>query len=229
MPAEFTELVLKHPGARIAIMGGAPSLAEHVPHIEADVWISTNAHGLDMRSADYVIAMDQYHSRAGNADMGRWLRKRTGLPIISPWHWADYVISGWPHAPAFMLTGMAAIWCAFGMGASVVILAGMDGYNGGEGARKWATRVQPFVHCPVRVFGGGFLTGWWPEFDPAETFPPFVPHPAAEAMRGIDNAIRIKINKPTNIRGIDRVRGEELTVQRHEVKYHLKHRLVFEL
>ena len=229
MPAEFRELVLKHPGARIAIMGGAPTLRENVPQIDADVWISTNAHGLDIRSADYVVAMDNEHRGAGGMPMERYLRGKSSLPIIGPEHWADYVISGWPSCPTRVLTGQIAAWCAFGMGASIVILAGFDNYDGqSTQAHKACDRVQPFIHCPVRVCGGGRLTKWWPAFDPHETFPPFEPHPAAIAMRGTDNAVRVRVNKPTQINGVERVRGQELTVQRHQVAYHLKHKLVFE-
>jgi hypothetical protein len=230
MTAEFRELVLRHRGARIAIMGGAPSLAEQVPQIEADVWISTNTHGLSLRSADYVVAMDSTHSAHGHCDMHQWLRKRTDLPLIGPEHWADYVISGWPSCPTRVLTGPIAAWCAFGMGASVVILAGMDNYAGqGTQANKSCDRVQPFIHCPVRVFGGGPLTKWWPAFDPSEQFPPYEPHSAVIGMAGVDNQIRVRVNKPTQINGVERVRDQILTVQRHQVAYHLKHKLVYEL
>jgi hypothetical protein len=230
MPAEFRDLVLRHRGARIAIMGGGPTLAEQVPQIDADVWISTNAHGLNLRSADYIVAMDETHSRFGHCPMRKWLRDRSALPIIGPEYWADYVISGWPSCPTRVLTGPIAAWCAFGLGASVIILAGMDNYAGeGTQANKSCDRVAPFIHCPVRVFGGGPLTHWWPAFDPAEEFQPYEPHPAVEGIRGMDNAVRVRVNKPTQIRGVERYRGDELTVNRHEVAFQLKHKLVFEL
>ena len=40
----FGELVMRHRGQRICVMGGGPTLATDLESVEADVWISVNEH-----------------------------------------------------------------------------------------------------------------------------------------------------------------------------------------
>lgn len=225
---DFRDLVLRHKGKRFCVMGGSPTLAEHVPGIEADVWISTNAHGVDLHPADYVLAMDENNTREG-VPMGPFLRSRTDAPIISPHSYADFQLVSWPQAPRFVLSGMVAAWAAYMMGAKVVILAGCDGYGGNHGYVCEAGKIDRDIHCPVRVAGGGPLTKTWPAYDPAEKFGRYSPNSAIEGWLGKDAPIRIRVRKPCHIRGAERPRGWECQVMRHEVAKQLKHYMVEEV
>lgn len=42
---DFRELILKHKGKKICVMGGADTLEEELKSVEADVYISTNEIG----------------------------------------------------------------------------------------------------------------------------------------------------------------------------------------
>jgi hypothetical protein len=222
--AHFTELALKHKGKRICVIGGAP--IKGLP--EADVYISTNAHGVQLREPDYVLAMDERHQRE-QCPMGPYLRARSDAPIISPHGYGDYRLSTWPQNPRFVLSGMVAAWMAWFMGAKVVILAGMDGYGGQNGYKDEARKIDRDIHCPVRVAGGGPLTAVWPEYDPAETFGRYKASTAIDGWLGTDGLIRVRARKPCQVSGTDLGKGEELKVMRHEVARLLKHRMVEEV
>lgn len=226
---DFRELILAHQGARICVMGGAPSLAEQLEHVEADVFISTNAHGAQLVDPDYLLAMDEWHSKFDSAEMGAWLRARCSAPIISPHAYADLRLGSWPQNPRFVLSGLVAAWAAFAMGARVVILAGCDGYGGDPGYVNEARKIARDIYCPVRVAGGGPLTQVWPAFDPKEKFVAQKPHSAIDGLRGVDGMVRVKAIKPCTVGRADLKKGDELTAPRHEVARLLKHRMVEEV
>lgn len=222
---DFRELILAHKGKRICVMGGAP--IGELP--KADVFISTNAHHVDLQKPDYVLAMDERHSKAAQ-EMGAFLRVRTNAPIISPHPYADFRLASWPQCPRFVLSGMVATWAAWAMGAKVVLLAGCDGYGGDPGYVDEARKIGRDVHCAVRVVDGGPLTKIWPAYDPAERFGKYKPHTAIDALLGIgDGRIRIRALKPCSVGYTDLAKGAELSVLRHEVARLLKHRMVEEL
>ena len=125
--------------------------------------------------------------------------------------------------------GGYAVQIACAMGARVVLLAGMDGYGGAPSKLAHSTAAAEAIKCPVRVVGGGPLTKFWPAYDPAERFGRYTPHPAVEGLRGVDNECTIRVLKPLTLRGVERQRGEELTLMRHEVAKWIKHRMVAEL
>lgn len=224
MPTDFRELVLKHKGKVICVLGGAP--IDQVP--KADIYISANAHHVDKVKPDYVLAMDETHSGKKVA-MGDYLRSLTDAPIISPHGYADYSLGTWPQHPRWVLTGMIAVWAAFMMGAKAVIVAGMDGYGGENGYLDEAKKISRDVHCPVRVFGGGPLEQAWPAYDPGERFGRYKPHGSIEAWQGKDGLVRIEVKHPCTIRGKDARPGDEFTVMRHEIKRELKHKMVVEV
>src|SRR5690606_19762695 len=56
---DFRDLILAHKGKRICVMGGAPSLAADLETVKADIYISTNAHGVGLVEPDYLLAMDE--------------------------------------------------------------------------------------------------------------------------------------------------------------------------
>lgn len=221
---DFRELILAHRGKRICVMGGGPDLS--VPG--ADVYISTNAHGVSVQKPDYLLAMDERHARE-QREMGAFLRSKSDAPIISPHGYADYRLGSWPQAPRFVLSGMIATWAAFAMGAKVVLLAGCDGYGGDPGYVDEARKIDRDVYCPVRVVGGGPLTKIWPAYDPAETFGKYKPHSAIKGLQGIGGRIRIRARKPCSVGFTDLVKGQEMSALRHEVARLLKHRMVEEV
>ena len=221
---DFRELILAHKGKRICVMGGAPNL--QIP--KADIYISTNAHGVDLQKPDYVLAMDEKHSKAGK-EMGAFLRSKTDAPIISPHPYADYRLGKWPQHPRFVLSGMIATWAAWAMGAKVVLLAGCDGYGGDPGYVDEARKIDRDLHCPVRVVGGGPLTKVWPEYDSAERFGKYKPHSAIDGLKGLDGEIRIRAIKPCSVGYTDLAKGQEFIAMRHEVARLLKHRMVEEI
>ena len=216
----FAELALKHKGKRICVIGGKP--IDTLP--EADIYISTNAHGVALVGPDYVLAMDERNSRE-NCPMGPYLRARTAAPIISPHPYADYRLTNWPQNPRFVLSGMVGAWMAWFMGAKVVILAGMDGYGGQDGYRDEAMKIDRDIHCPVRVYQGGPLTKQWPEYDAAETFGKYKASTAIQGWLGRDGVITVRVRKPCLDLGI----GQTMRVPRHEVARLLNHRMVEEV
>lgn len=226
---DFRELMLTHAGKTFCVMGGAPNLAEHMAQVKADVFISTNAHGVDLVKPDYLLAMDEKHSRHNFAPMGDWLRARCDAPIISPHGYADIRLGHWPQHPRFVLSGMIATWAAFAMGAKLVIIAGCDGYGGEAGYIDEARKIARDVYCPVRVVGDGPLSKIWPSYDDEETFMEYKPHSSIDGLRGIDGHIRIRALKPCTVGRIDIAKGQEMTAMRHEVARLLKHRMVEEI
>lgn len=227
-PAAFTDIVLKHKGARVVVMGGAPGLAEQIDGLKADVWISANDHGAKLRDVDYIVAMDDQHGET-KENMRARLRKVSQAPIIGPWPHNDYQLSEWPDAPRKVLSGMVGAWCAWAMGAKVVILTGMNGYDGRAGAIRDARLMASQIHCPIRIIGAGPLADTFQQYDPAETFGRYTPHSSINGLLGRDGEVRIRVIKPTQVRGIDVKRGDEITVMRHEVARLIRHRMVAEV
>ncbi|KGQ19928.1 hypothetical protein LF41_2435 [Lysobacter dokdonensis DS-58] len=220
---DFKELILAHKGKRICVMGGGPLV---IP--KADVYISTNAHGVELQAPDYLLAMDEKNSREGK-EMGAFLRAKSDAPIISPHGYADFRLGHWPQNPRFVLSGMIATWAAFAMGAKVVLLAGCDGYGGDPGYVDEARKIARDVKCPVRVVGGGPLTQVWPEYDAKERFGKYVPHSAIDGLLGVPGQIRIRARKACSVGYTDLVKGQEMSAMRHEVALLLKHRMVEEV
>lgn len=223
--SEFRELILKHKGKRICVLGGG-GIGE-VP--KADLYISTNAHHTDKVKPDYVLAMDEVNSRV-HRPMGDFIRERTDAPIISPHRYADFLLANWPQSPRFVLSGMVATWAAFMMGAKVVILAGCDAYGGADtGYMDEARKMARDVFCPVRVDAGGPLVKVWPEYDPTESFGRYKPHGSIEGWLGLDGEITVRVIKRCTLRNRERVPGEEVRLMRHEATRELKHKMVAEV
>ncbi len=221
---DFRELILAHAGKRICVIGGAP--VDSLP--EADVYISTNGHGVHLRQPDYLLAMDRRNSREHVA-MEVWLRGKSDAPIISPHGYADYRLGNWPQNPRFVLSGMMATWMAFLMGAKVVILAGFDAYGGEAGYIEEARKIDRDVYCPVRVAGGGPLTKVWPQYEPEESFVSENTHSSIEGWQGKDGKILVRARKPCTVGLVDLAIGQEIVAMRHEVARLLKHRMVEEI
>jgi hypothetical protein len=225
---DFRELILAHAGKIICVMGGSASLEHDLSKVEADIYISTNAHGIGWTNPDYLLAMDEVNSRT-KRQMGAHLRAHCNAPIISPHIFADFRLGSWPQNPRFVLSGMVAAWAAWAMGAKVVILAGCDAYCGDDGYIGEARKMARDIHGPVRVAGAGPLTSVWPAYDPDESFDPYEPHSAIDGLRGIDGLIKVRARKPCSVGMVDLSMGQEVTAMRHELARLLKHRMVEEI
>ena len=228
---DFAELILKHKGKRFCIMGGAPSLADDLNVIEADIYISTNGHGCDIVPVDYVLAMDEVNTKT-HRPMLEHIRALTDAPLISRRHFADYQLMTWPQAPRDVLSGMVAAWAPFMMGAKVV-----DYFGQAWMAYKAALPIHEsflwrgMIACPVRVMSDE-LEKVWPKYNQSEKFGRYRPHSSINAWLDIDERITIEVVKPTEParRRIESLKpGFTMQVMRHEVARLLKHKMLREL
>lgn len=230
MEKDFRALALAHKGKTICVMGGAPSLADDLSKVKANIYISTNGHGADIVTPNYLLAMDETNKRT-NGPMGEDLRAAVpGVPIISPHAYADHQLTDWPQAPRFVLSGMVAVWAAFMMGAKCVVVAGMDAYGGESGYIDEARKMARDVPVPVRTLSGP-LSEVWPAYDPAEKFGRYSAPAQIEGWlsASADGEITVEVLKQTTVRGALRQKGDELKVARHEVRRLLKHRMLREI
>lgn len=221
----FGELVMKHKGARICVMGGGPNLADDIARVEADVWISANQHGAALRPVDYVVAMDNLHT-VHKTMMRDIIREHTDAPIIGPWHWCDYGVTNYPLAPRLMFTGIVAHWIARLLGAHPVILAGYDCYGGKHRTFGHHKEYMPFMSCAVRVVSGPLLD-IWPAYDPRETFPPYVMPEGLDIER--EHGVTVKVIKPVEVRGVEYPVGTILRAPKAEIWRQIKHRSLAEV
>src|SRR6185369_11887995 len=138
--------------------------------VKADIWISVNEHGAKLRPVDYVVAMDNQHTKLGVMMLGH-IRAHTAAPIIGPWHWNDWQLTNWPGMPSMPLSGVIASWVAYLLGGHPVIMAGFDCYGGRKVGQH--RLIEPHIKAEVRVVSGP-LVGLFKQYDPAEVFPEFV-------------------------------------------------------
>jgi hypothetical protein len=226
------DLVMRHRGKRICIMGGGPNLASDLARVDAEVFISINAHGVRLQPPDYLLAMDAVHGGT-KEEMGKYLRARDKTaPILGPWHWCDFQLTHWPLAPRFLLSGVVATWVAYLMGAHPVVLAGFDCYAKADGTGDGNTMSQhrdylPFVKAQVRVASGP-LIGMYPAFDPAELMPVYQPNDVLREEK-LHDEVRVRVAHLVEIRGHEWPVGTLLTMPRHEVRRQIKHKSLVEV
>lgn len=224
----FKELALKHEGKRICIIGGAPSLADDLKKVKADIYISTNGHGLSLQKADYLLAMDETNTHV-DLPMGEFLRSLSDAPIISPRSYADYVLTDWPQSPRDILSGMCATWAAMIMGGSVVILAGFDCYGGDEGYIDEALKIARDVDVPVRVFSDA-LCKVWPKYDGREKFKDYKAPACIKTWLGESAGdVKIEVLKDTEFFGKKLIKGEIIQARLEYLTKLLKHKMVKEV
>jgi len=191
-----SDIVLSLTGRRIAVMCGGPSLTSALSIIDScDARVSANDHGCRLRQCDYIVACDAVHT-VDKTPMEPRLRAYN-VPIVSPMLYADWRLNDWEYAGN---SGMAAIYIAWLLGASLIVVAGADCYTGdtywhtpGVGASSGHNRLpSDFIDragklrdimpgAVVRVTDGP-LTAVWPAYDPAESLPAYVPSPALLAL-----------------------------------------------
>ncbi len=222
----FGELVMAHKGARICVMGGGPNLAAEIEKVQADIWISTNEHGAKVREVDYVVAMDNIHTRL-HVPMEGHIRPHTDAPIIGPWHWCNYGLGNYPLQPRLLLSGVIASWIAYLMGAHPVIMAGFDCYGGIPRAFNQHKDYTPYVKAEVRVTDGR-LCELYKKYSPSERYKKYVP-PDVFGEVETEHGVKVRVVKPVDIRGFQWPIGTVLKVPRNEVWRQIKHRSLAEI
>lgn len=184
-----TELFHRWAGQPILVIGGGPSVLRDLPalKIKPACVISANEHGFKQTHfpVDLVTNVDKIHTLL-KEPMEKLLRPY-GVPIVNRHAWADYRLPDWALAAN---TGQQAIALAALLGASQVIVTGIDMWEGGRlyfhdrGAkapkhkapksamrRRMKERIRPLVQfcigAHVRPMSGP-LTQWFKQYDPAE-------------------------------------------------------------
>jgi hypothetical protein len=225
----FGELVMRHRGARICVMGGGPSLRSDLDVVGdgADVWISVNDHGAKVRGVDYAIAMDNLHTTQ-HVLMPTLIRPHTDAPIIGPWQWCDYGLTDYPLNPRMLFTGVVATWAASLMGAHPVILAGFDCTGHAKRSidqhKEYAAK---FVTGKVRAVSGP-LADVWGRYDPAEALGEYKA-PDVLDYANASNGVLVRVRKAVPIRGHEYPVGTLIRVPRAEVWRQIKHRSLVEV
>jgi hypothetical protein len=216
----LADLIMKHAGSRICVMGGSKSLDSDIEQVDADVWISVNDHGAKRREVDYIVCMDNIHT-GNKAEMRHFLRRYSNAPVISPWHWGQYQMHKWPGFPKLYNSGIMASWVAYLMGAHPVILAGFDCYGGDRRIMDMHKDYMPHIKSQVRAVSGP-LQKFYPAYDAQEKFKPFVvPEIFGPAK---DGYIKVRIVKPFEYRGYSWPINTVITVPEFEVRRQIKHK-----
>lgn len=216
---DIKALVQKHPGARICVMGGSPTLEADIKNLKADIWISANEHGAKIRDVDYIVAMDAVHGKT-RRPMREVLKACSDAPIITP-HDGDIFLGQWPLQPRNPQSGLVAAWIAQLMGAHPVILAGMNAFDGAGWAMRQVEAFREFLHCEIRAIGP--LAEVWPSRK--GRLPKYVA-PDTDALLRSDDEVQIIVRHPTAIRGREWPAGTKMSVGKREVFRQLKHRMV---
>ena len=216
----LADLIMKHAGQRICIMGGSKSLDSDLEQVDADVYISVNDHGARRRPVDYIVCMDNIHT-VKRVEMRHYLREFSDAPVISPWHWGDYQICRWPEYPYLFNSGVIASWIGYLMGAHPLVFAGFDCYGGDKRIIGMHETFVKHVNCECRVASGPLQQIYQPH-DEDEKFKEFkVPEIFGEAMAG---QIQVLVKAPFEYRGYSWPIGTRLTVAEYEVRLQLKHK-----
>lgn len=118
--ARLTDLAGKYAGRVAFVLGGGPSAPEQFKKCpEGALILSANHHGCLLTRCDYIVSQEL-------SDVTHAMLRKYGVPIISPFAEADYLIE----VPGLKVSGMEATRTAVVLGCSPVILAGMDCYVG---------------------------------------------------------------------------------------------------
>ena len=216
----LADLIMKHAGKSICIMGGSKSLDDDLKNIDADIYISVNNHGAMKRKVDYIVCMDNIHT-GNKMFMHNYLKQYSDAPIISPWHWGDYQICRWPDYPYLFNSGVIASWVAYLMGAHPIIFAGFDCYGGQRRILDMHEKFLKHNRCENRVASGALLK-FYKEYNISEKLNSYViPKIFGEALQG---QIKVKVVARFEYRDYVWPIGTILTVSEHEVRRQLKHK-----
>ena len=221
-PAPLADLIMRHKGKRICVMGGGPTLDADIANVKADVWISVNDHGARRREVDYVVCMDNIHTK-NQQEMRKFLRKYSDAPIISPWHWGQFQMLRWPDYPCLFNSDIIASWIASIMGGHPIIMAGFDCYGGRGRQLEMHRQYVKHIKGYVRVCSG-ILLEYYQQYDPKERLGKYEPPDVfKEATEGF---IKVRVDHPFHYRGYQWPPGTVLTVGEYEVRRQLKHKSI---
>lgn len=216
----LSDLIMKHAGQSICVMGGGSSLADDLSQVDADIYISVNNHGAKHREVDYIVCMDNIHT-GNKREMRHFLREFSNAPVISPWHWGQYQICRWPDYPYLFNSGVIASWVAYLMGGHPVIMAGFDCYCGQKRIMDMHEKFIKHNKCEFRVVSG-CLQKFYKAYNKHEIMPDYViPEIFGEALEG---QVKVRVNAPFEYRGYQWPIGTILTVSAHEVRLQIKHK-----
>lgn len=218
----LSDLIMKHKGKKICLMGGAKSLASDLEKVDADIYISINNHGAKLREVDYIVCMDNVHT-GNKQEMRHFLREFSDAPVISPWHWGQYQMLRWPDYPYLFNSGVIGSWIAYLMGAHPIIFAGFDCYGGDKRIIGMHETFVKHNQCECRVVSGPLLQ-LYPAYDPKEKFKRFkTPEIFGPATEGF---IKVRVRAYFEYRGYVWPIGTELTVSEYEVRRQIKHKSI---
>jgi hypothetical protein len=222
------DCLLQHPGARIIVMGGSDDIERDLIEIgsrKGDVVISTNAHGVDLRRPDYLLAMDTHHLGTGEP-MGDYLRARSDAPIISVYDYAQYRIHGVPDCEVTK-SGLVAMWVAYRMGARVIHLAGMRGNEGDRDYRMAVDQMAKHIHTDVRVAADSMLAEVFPVRRNGERFPRRDIDIRLRVLADDDGKATVRAIKDCHLEGgVTLKAGESMRAHISSVQLLLRHRMM---
>ena len=233
-----TELLHCWEGKPILVIGGGPSVLRDLPalDIEPACVISANEHGFkqDKFKVDLVTNVDKRHCLL-KEPMEKILRPY-GVPIVNRHTWADYRLPDWTMAGN---TGMQAIALAALLGASQVIVTGIDMWNGGriyfhdKGAKPQKHRVLKSAMkrrsrervSPLKAFCAGAhirpmsgaLTEWFKTYDPAEVLKPSRPVAYRRRLEDDTREVLCEVTDAFRMTNDDYTRvGQKLALSQYE-------------
>ena len=153
-------LDLKNIGIPAAVLGGGPSLPEDIRKLPREcLMISVNNHAFWHCMPHVMVYQDHLHHAPAVADA----IEDFGLPVVCPWKNSDYPLpKGWWDGNQ---SSCLATWWACHIGASEVILCGMDCY---QGEVKYCHPRPDFDHPIFRVPLEKHLDLWRGAFEHCE-------------------------------------------------------------
>lgn len=233
-----TELLHRWAGKPILVIGGGPSVLRDLPNltIEPACVISANEHGFkqDRFKVDLITNVDKQHCLL-KEPMEKILRPY-GVPIVNRHTWADYRLPDWTLAGN---TGQQAVALAALLGASQVIVTGLDMWQGGRvyfhdrGAkapkhkapkasmrRRTKERIRPLVaFCSgahVRPMSGP-MTQFFKQYDPAEVLKPARPIGYRLRLEEETQEVLCQVERPFRLSNSDYTRvGQKLALSSFE-------------
>lgn len=128
----FDKLIGAHEGRPAVVICGGPSAPEQLDTVrkklDDPVLISVNEHGCKLTKCDYIVALDNI----GHKDRGAGCVVDMDAQSITPYRWADVKLTGYWNSSN---SGRTAVWVAWKMGCSPIVIVGADLYQ--NGAYHW--------------------------------------------------------------------------------------------
>lgn len=238
-PRLLSEIMDRHAGKPIVVMGGAPSLPMDVEQVKhASAWISANEHGARLRGADYIVSVDRRHQRLRQNVVD--VMRPFGVPLISQRFIGDYRIPEWDRWAYKGNSGLQAILVAWLLGGHPIITCGFGLYEGGvywhepqaksSGTRKKPRYFEDLLAGLKRIVGdvvvrpvSGPLLAWWSQgYRAGEHYPEYREAPVVAEIRAA-SAAKYRWRRASPEVGMTRfAAGQECWLTEWEAAPHLK-------